>query len=176
MLRLLRKRLKPEQSIRAGKICRDHGILIFANYMLGMPGETEADLRMTYRMLSRIRPELHSPSYFSPIPGSDLYDYCRANHLIKIESYEGFMLNPLHEKLRDIDYRMVNRYKEKMISCRRSLWTEPHFARCAVRRWLLLIRKGFLRMFLIELLNSVPTLTALLGPLQKAGRLMRGRG
>ncbi|MEW6667857.1 MAG: radical SAM protein [Thermodesulfobacteriota bacterium] len=174
MLRLLRKRLRPEQSIRAGKICRDHRILIFANYMLGMPGETEDDLGMTYRMLLRIQPELHSPSYFSPIPGSDLFDYCEAHHLIKIESYEGFMRNPVNEKLRGIDYRMVSRYKEKMLSCRKSLWTETHFAKHAFKRWLFLIRKGFLRLFIMELLNSAPLLAAILRPLQKARLVIRG--
>lgn len=156
MLSLLRKGIRPEQSIRAGELCRRNRILIFANYMLGMPGEERRDLEMTYNLMKRIRPEIHSPAYFAPIPGSDLYDYCREHDLIKIRSFEGFVRNPVNEKIKGVDYKVVGQYKERIMSCRRLLWTERHFAGLAFRRWLFLLRRGHLKLLLGELLASVP--------------------
>jgi radical SAM superfamily enzyme YgiQ (UPF0313 family) len=157
MLKLLRKGITPEKSITAGKICRDNKILIFANYMLGMPTETKADLDMTYKMIKKIKPELHSPSYFAPIPGSDLFDYCKEKELIKITSYEGYVRNPINEKIRGIEYATLESYKEKITRCRKLWWTEFHFARHALSRWLFLIRKGYLKTFIIELVENMPT-------------------
>ncbi len=45
--------------------------------MLGVPTETEEDLELTAALMREINPEIHAPSYYSPIPGSDLHDYCR---------------------------------------------------------------------------------------------------
>ncbi len=158
MLNLLRKGITPEKSIKAGKICRDNKILIFANYMLGMPTEATADLDMTYEMIKRINPELHSPAYFAPIPGSDLFDYCKKNDLIKITSYEGFVRNPINEKIKGIDYKTLDSYKEKITRCRKLWWTEGHFAKYVLSRWLFLIRKGYLKTFIIEFVGNMPAI------------------
>jgi radical SAM superfamily enzyme YgiQ (UPF0313 family) len=157
MLNLLRKGITPEKSITAGKICRDNKILIFANYMLGMPTETTADLAMTYEMIKKIKPELHSPAYFAPIPGSDLYDYCKAKELIKITSYEGFVRNPINEKIKGLEYKTLEAYKEKTTRCRKLWWTERHFAKHVISRWLFLIRKGYMKTFIIEFVENMPT-------------------
>ncbi|MBF0557409.1 MAG: radical SAM protein [Nitrospirae bacterium] len=154
MLNLLRKGIKPEHSIKAGKICRDNKLLIFANYMLGMPTETKEDLDMTYDMIREIRPELHSPSYFAPIPGSDLYDYCAEKDLIKVASFEGFVRNPTIEKVKGVDYGTLNEYKEKMLRCKKEWWTEAHFLKPVLSRWLFLLRRGYVKTFVLELVEN----------------------
>jgi len=45
--RLPEKRNKGERAIETARLCRENGILIFANYMMGIPTETEADLQTT---------------------------------------------------------------------------------------------------------------------------------
>ena len=157
MLSLLRKGISPEHSIRAGEICRKNKILIFANYMLGMPTETTDDLDMTYAMMRKIEPELHSPSYFAPIPGSDLYEYCREKDLIKSEAYEEFVRNPICEKIKGVDYAVIDLYKEKILGCRKPWWSESHFARHVISRWVFLIRKGYVKLFFVELAGSMPS-------------------
>lgn len=154
MLSLLRKRISPQDSIFAGRICRDNKILIFANYMLGMPEENRYDLDMTYDMLREIRPELHSPAYFSPMPGCDLYEYCKNKDLIKLVSYEDFVRNPTAEKIKGVDYAVLSIYKERMSALRREWWSEAHFAKYALMRWFFLIRKGHLKIFIVELFSN----------------------
>jgi len=156
MLDLLRKGITPEKSIKAGKICRDNKILIFANYMLGMPTETTSDLDMTYEMIKKIKPELHSPAYFAPIPGSDLFDYCKEKGLIMITSYEGFVRNPINEKIKGIDYKTLGVYKAKITRCRKLWWTERHFAKHVLSRWKVLIRNGYFKTFIVEFVENMP--------------------
>ena len=111
ILNILKKGITPKQSVEAGKVCRRNKILIFANYMLGIPTETVEDLEMTYRLLKTIKPELHSPAYFSPIPGSDLFDYCKEHDLIKTVGFDKYVRNPTHEKIKGIDYQLLGRYR-----------------------------------------------------------------
>jgi anaerobic magnesium-protoporphyrin IX monomethyl ester cyclase len=156
ILNLLRKGITPQQSIQAGRICRRNNLLIFANYMLGVPTETVEDLEMTYLLMKEIEPELHSPSYFSPIPGSDLFDYCKDNDLIKTDAYEAYIRNPTLEKIKGIDYRVLDRFRDKMQDCKRSCWTEVYFARHVFLRWFFLLRRGFVLIFVREFAESLP--------------------
>lgn len=156
ILNILRKGITPQQSVQAGRICRQNKLLIFANYMLGVPTETVEDLEMTYLMMKEIKPELHSPSYFSPIPGSDLFDYCKDNDLIKTDGYEAYIRNPTLEKIKGIDYRLLDRFKDKIQGCKRSCWTEAHFARHVFQRWLSLLRRGYVLIFLREFAENMP--------------------
>lgn len=153
ILEFLRKGIKPQHSIKAANVCRDNKILIFANYMLGIPTETKDDLDMTYQMIKNIKPELHSPSYFAPIHGSYLYDYCRDRDLIKITSCEGFVRNPINEKLKGVDYKLLERYREYLTRYRKEWWQESYFFKYVISRWLFLIRRGYLKTFVIEIVT-----------------------
>ena len=157
ILDFLRKGIDPADSVKAAQICRRNRILIFANYMLGIPTETEDDLKLTYDLLRIMKPELHSPAYFSPIPGSDLFDYCDAQGLIKTSHYEDFIRNPTLEKVKGIDYKLLDVYKDRMIACKRGWWTEWHFAKLVLARWFALIRRGYIMSFIVELANSAPS-------------------
>ncbi len=170
ILNLLRKGIRPETSVEAGRICRRHKILIFANYMLGTPTETEEDLEMTFRLMKAIRPELHSAAYFSPIPGSDLYEYCKDQDLIKSGAYEEYVRNPTHEKIKGIDYAVLDHYRARIGACRKPFWTEHHFARHVFSRWSFLLRRGFPEVFARELLASLPEMIKV--PLRRLNRVV----
>ena len=49
--------------------------------MLGLPTETQDEIRDTVSMLKEIDPDYYSPAFYTPHPGSDLYDYCMENDL-----------------------------------------------------------------------------------------------
>ncbi|RPI08738.1 MAG: hypothetical protein EHM71_07700 [Zetaproteobacteria bacterium] len=71
----------------AARLCHDLGIAVYANIMLGVPGpdgrwRIEDDLA-SVEALERIRPRWVSPSVFSPIPGSALWDWCRERDLVE---------------------------------------------------------------------------------------------
>lgn len=57
---------------------REAGIMVTANYMLGLPGETRADLRATYELATELREYALDFGYFVfyPYPGTTLFRVC----------------------------------------------------------------------------------------------------
>ncbi len=110
VLNFIKKETTVEQNIQAARICKELGIKIFANYMFGLPTETKAEMRETVHMIRSIRPELYSPTFFTPAPGSELFDYCRKNGLTLIHSSDSFRRNMFSgAKIKGVDYNFVSR-------------------------------------------------------------------
>jgi radical SAM superfamily enzyme YgiQ (UPF0313 family) len=144
ILDFLNKGITPEQSVRAAKLCKKYGIVMLADIMMGIPTETAEDLDRTIALLKQIRPELLSIAYFTPIIGSDLYDYCVKENIVLINSYEQYARNASDaKKVAKIDYERVNAYKdsaERLVT----LWYQSlPFASYAVKRWVNLLRSGY---------------------------------
>lgn len=94
-----------EQNLAAATLAREHGVKVWANYMLGLPTETREELLDTVRMVKEIDPDVHSPAFYTPHPGSYLYDYCREHDLLlRNESYDR---TPRGRKVRGVNYRLV---------------------------------------------------------------------
>lgn len=86
LLRWLGKRCTAAENHEAAAICRQLGIDVFANAMLGVPREDgrwriEDDLA-TVEALETLQPRWVSPSVFTPVPGSALFDWCQQRDLI----------------------------------------------------------------------------------------------
>jgi radical SAM superfamily enzyme YgiQ (UPF0313 family) len=110
MLSYINKGTSVSQNICAANICHQIGINIFANYMFGLPTETNDEMKQTLDMINLIKPEMRSPAVFSPHPGSLLYNYCLNNDLLLIQSSEGYRRNiGSGKKIRNVDYDFVNR-------------------------------------------------------------------
>lgn len=171
ILDLIDKGIRPDQSIRAAGICNQQGILIFADYMLGIPTETEDDLNMTLELIKRIRPQIHSPTYFTPIPGCSLYEYCRDNGLINVKTYEDLTRNPQGAKINGVDYLLLERYSKLMLSFTPYWFEQAHYARLALKRWIYLFAKGYPKEAFTEIVNF--TLPWHLGILTRIARLLR---
>jgi len=125
VLDLIKKGTTVEQNIEAGRICKELGIKILANYMFGLPTETKEEMRQTVKMMREIGPEIYSPAVFTPAPGSDLYTYCFEHDLIIIDSSEGYRRNAdSGEKIRGVDYSFVTRmaYESMYGKARGLLW------------------------------------------------------
>jgi len=113
VLKLLRKGTTREVNLEAAKILNKYGVKIFANIMMGVPGETNEDVDLTMSMVKEINPVHFSPATFSPYPGSDLHDYCLKNNLI-LDEYASRHVG--QKKLRDIDYNYIQRAIDKYTS------------------------------------------------------------
>jgi len=113
VLRFIRKGTKRWQNIRAAKICRKHGIAIWANYMLGLPTETKEEVLETISMLKEIDPDYYSPAFYTPHPGSDLYDYCQEHDLSLIADHDSYRRNPDEAKIKGVDYQWLSRALEE---------------------------------------------------------------
>ncbi|MEW6202629.1 MAG: radical SAM protein [bacterium] len=109
VLNFLRKGTKVKQNLEAAQICRELGIRIWANYMLGIPTETKEEAMETVRMIRLIAPDHYSPSFYTPHPGSDLFTYCIEKGLSRIRSHSDYKRNPYGEKIVGVDYNFLRR-------------------------------------------------------------------
>ena len=103
VLRFIRKGTKVWQNLEAARICRKYGIAIWANYMLGLPTETEDEMRATISMLKEIDPDYYSPAFYTPHPGSDLFTYCQEHDLSLITDHDSYRRNPTEVKIKGHD-------------------------------------------------------------------------
>ena len=103
ILRFIRKGTTVAQNLEAARICHKYGILIWANYMLGLPTETEEEIWQTVQMMKRIDPDYYSPAFYTPYPGNDLYDYCMEHDLSLITDHDGYARNPTEPKIKGHD-------------------------------------------------------------------------
>ncbi len=103
VLRFLRKGTTRQINLQAAQVCRKYGVKIWANYMLGLPTETKEEAMDTISMLREIDPDWYSPAFYTPHPGSDLYDYCIEHDLSLVTSHDQFRRNPWETKIRGHD-------------------------------------------------------------------------
>ncbi|MBN1642814.1 MAG: B12-binding domain-containing radical SAM protein [Anaerolineae bacterium] len=99
VLRFIRKGTTRAVNLEAARVCRRYGIKIWANYMLGLPTETKDEVMETISMLKEINPDYYSPAFYTPHPGSDLYDYCIEHGLSLITSHDQYRRNPTEIKI-----------------------------------------------------------------------------
>ena len=107
VLKFLRKGTTRAKNLAAADICKKYGIKIWANYMLGLPTETKEEVMDTVSMLKEIDPDWYSPAFYTPHPGSDLYDYCIENDLSLITSHDQYRRNPWETKVKGQDFEFL---------------------------------------------------------------------
>jgi anaerobic magnesium-protoporphyrin IX monomethyl ester cyclase len=134
VLNFLRKGTRVEQNLEAAEICRKYGIAIWANYMLGMPTETKEEVMDTVRMMKQIDPDYYSPAFFTPHPGTDLYDYVVEHDLSRITDYDSYRRNPTEPKIRGQDYEFLKWAHEE---------SQRRLPRNRIRRYIQRQRKRF---------------------------------
>lgn len=104
VLKFIRKGTTAEQNRQAARVCRKYGISIWANYMLGLPTETKEEVLETVQLMKEIDPDYYSPAFFTPHPGTDLYDYAAEHDLSRITDYDSYRRNPTEPKIKGQDY------------------------------------------------------------------------
>jgi radical SAM superfamily enzyme YgiQ (UPF0313 family) len=108
VLEFIKKGTTVEQNIKAGRICKELGIKMSANYMFGLPTETREEMAQTVKMMREIKPDIYSPTVFIPAPGSDLYSYCIEHDLSLISSSKEYSRSFLTgAKIKGVDYGYV---------------------------------------------------------------------
>ena len=107
VLRFIRKGTTVAINLEAARICRKYGISIWANYMMGLPTETKEEVMDTVRLMKEIDPDYYSPAFFTPHPGTDLYDYVVEHNLSRITDYDSYRRNPTEPKIKGQDYEFL---------------------------------------------------------------------
>jgi len=108
ILDFIKKGITVEQSIKATEICKKYGLLVRGLFMLGFPGETKEDVQATINLIKKIKPDVYSFSYLTPVPGSELYQYCKERNLSLVKSHDEFAdYSPTKPKIKGVDYNYL---------------------------------------------------------------------
>lgn len=116
VLNFLRKGCTREQNLQAAKNCRELGIKIWANYMMGLPTETREEVMETYTMLQEISPYHCSPAFYTPHPGSDLYTLGEEMGIHIIHDHNSYRRNTYDPKIKGPDYEFLQQMLYKSIA------------------------------------------------------------
>ena len=108
VLKFLRKGTTRQINLDAARVCRKYGLTVWANYMLGLPEETKQEVLETVSMLREIDPDYYSPAFYTPHPGTDLYDYTLEHGLSLIEDYDSYRRNPTELKIKGHDLEFMH--------------------------------------------------------------------
>jgi len=101
MLDFMKKGITVEQIENAFRWCHELNVKAAASVVVGVPGETEADLVATQELLERINPAVVWPNVFVGIPDSRLYQHVLENRLYEYIDDRGLVyLSGHNERVR----------------------------------------------------------------------------
>ena len=114
----LKKGITVEKIKQQVKLAKRH-VKVFGFFMIGIPGEDEHDVQLTFELAKALELDRWTWSIFSPLPGSALYDDLIAERKIEpyrldfhqvhfTEAYPGICQIP-PERLKEL-YREINDY------------------------------------------------------------------
>jgi len=105
VLKFLRKGTTREINLQAARIVKNSNVLLSASFMLGVPEEEDDDVKATVSLAREMQPDFTSVAFFTPIPGNDLYSYCKDNDLIISDDPEMWVeFSPGIPKIKGKDY------------------------------------------------------------------------
>lgn len=119
LLKFLNKRQTVEDSYRAVQVCREFGLNCVINLMFGIPTQNEDDYKYTLEFVEKARPDSVNCFFYSPYPGTELYDYCFDNQYLP-ESFDRNRFDwfkpeiggttDIQLRLNKVDYELANQY------------------------------------------------------------------
>lgn len=74
---IMQRPITNEKMIETFQATRELGIIVTANYMLGLPTETREDLEQTIELHEQLAPDDFGYFVFYPYPGTRLFHFCR---------------------------------------------------------------------------------------------------
>jgi radical SAM superfamily enzyme YgiQ (UPF0313 family) len=128
ILKFLRKGCTLAQNLEAARICKKLGIRIWANYMLGLPTETKEEVLETLSMLKQIEPYHCSPAFYTPHPGSDLFDIGRKMGIHMITNHRSYRRNSYEPKIKGPDYDFLKDILYKSIATQKDNYPDVPFS------------------------------------------------
>jgi magnesium-protoporphyrin IX monomethyl ester (oxidative) cyclase len=98
----INKHISLEQTQQAVKLCKQEGIQVAASFILGIPGETIADMEETLKFAKKLNPDLCQFNTFIAYPDSLLYE-----ELLKSGNYEQLDEFLLATKTDEFDFKKL---------------------------------------------------------------------
>jgi anaerobic magnesium-protoporphyrin IX monomethyl ester cyclase len=88
LLKNMKKRITTAESRQFTKDAKKAGLMILADFILGMPGETKATAEQTIRFAKEIKPNIVQFSVATPIPGTEFHDFASQNGYLLVDDTE----------------------------------------------------------------------------------------
>src|SRR5271168_4060207 len=88
ILKNIKKGATVERARDFVKDCHDLGLIIHADFILGLPGETRESIQNTIKFAKRLDVETIQVSIAHAYPGTEFYDYAKVNGFITNERME----------------------------------------------------------------------------------------
>ncbi len=85
---LLKRRMSNEDIVKATRILKEVKIKFCTLNMVGLPTETAEQMRETFELNKKLKPDGTIVSVFYPYPKTELTDFCIEKGLITAEEYE----------------------------------------------------------------------------------------
>lgn len=111
MLDFIGKGVRLEQNYQSAKLLDKYDINIMGTFMMGLPTETKEESKATADMIEKINAQHTVLFYFTPIPGTHLYNYCIENDLMIRRVDDMFNIERTdiyHNNIKGIDYDYLN--------------------------------------------------------------------
>ena len=84
------KGIKISQIHQAIELTKEVGITPTGNFMIGYPTETIETIEDTISLIKSLKLDFGSVSIVTPFPGSQLYNYCQKNNLLRTDNWEEY--------------------------------------------------------------------------------------
>lgn len=88
--RILKKGTTLEKIKQAFDLTSEIGIMNQGTCMIGIPGETKEDIEKTIKFVKKLNADSVQFSVFVPFPGTEIYDYVKANGKLTYTSWSDF--------------------------------------------------------------------------------------
>jgi len=136
LTRVLRKGATPEMNKKAMFLCKKLGLSVLANVMIGNPTEDENDIYLTYKLIKEFNPDLVYANITTPLPGTDLYDFCKKKRLFLVKNYNRSVYKQ-KIKLKHLNRTKLMKWKFKMqaFTFMPSKLIKPRYLKMTLKRW-----------------------------------------
>jgi len=142
VLNYLRKGIKVEQSYKALRVAKRTGLIVQADTMIGMPYETEEDLKKTAQLYRKLKPEIIQTSLITPVPGTDFCKEAKEKGFLSADNVLAPARNSVKYVKRCVPeerlwyyLRQLNRYEIRISSL-----ASAAFTKLIILRWWSFIR------------------------------------
>ena len=88
ILKNIKKGITTNDSRKFTKDAKRAGLMILADFIFGMPGETKETAEQTIRFAKEIKPNIVQFAVATPIPGTEFYDYVKENGSLLVDDLE----------------------------------------------------------------------------------------
>ena len=88
ILKNIKKGITTEESRRFTKDAKKAGLMILADFIFGMPGETKETAGKTVSFVKEVKPNIAQFAVATPIPGTEFYDWVKENGFLLVDNLE----------------------------------------------------------------------------------------